>query len=93
MTINLTTFLIGMLTILFSTCLYSTILYDKKKAVTDFLLLEIFKIQTARGNVLVINKEDGGVLFCSLSEYEKNKDTFELSELSQLFEIKDEKSE
>ena len=80
MTLEIILILIGLATVLFLACVYATILSDKHKVLIDFLLIEILRLEGINGNVMVEKLETGETWFCSLEEYEENKDEYRLVE-------------
>jgi len=88
MTLEIILILIGLATVLFLACLYSTILYDKNDGLLDFLLLEIIRLEEANGNVMVEDRVTGDTWFCSREIYEDNKNIYKLIENITMSDIK-----
>ena len=78
MTLELAILLIGLVTVLFCSCVYTTILHDKQQGLIDFLMIEALRLEGVNGNVMVEDRETGDTWFCSKEYYEENKSRYEL---------------
>lgn len=78
MTLTLSTFLIGLATVLFLSCLYTTISHDKHTGLIEFLMIEVLRLEGVNGNVMIEDRETGDTWFCSKEYYEKNRSKYEL---------------
>ena len=72
------TFLIGLATVLFLSCLYTTISHDKHHVLINFLMTEILRLEGLNGNVMVEDRVTGDSWFCTKGYYENNKSKYEL---------------
>lgn len=78
MTVELAVLLIGLATVLFCSCIYTTILHDKLKIFVDFITIEMMRLEANAGNVLVTDLETGDTFFCDANEYLDNKSKYEI---------------
>lgn len=78
MTVELAVLLIGLATVLFCSCIYTTILNDKLKIFVDFITIEMMRLEANAGNVLVTDLETGDTFFCDANEYLENKSKYKL---------------
>lgn len=69
MTITLTTFLIGLATILFCSCMFTMIYTERFNSKIDFLFIELINLEAANERVWACNKKTGEWDFYDLNEY------------------------
>ena len=93
MTVELAALLIGLTTVLFCSCIYTTILHDQRKTILDFMMIEMLRLEINAGNVLVTEISTGDTFFCDANEYYDNKSKYILSDGFQVLDVKDEEED
>lgn len=88
MTVELSVLLIGLATVLLCSCIYTTILYDKRRVIMDFVMIEMMRLEANAGNVLVTNLETRDTFFCDANEYLENKSKYRLNNGFQIIDDK-----
>lgn len=90
MIVELGLHIVGLITILLISCIYSNVLNDKTQVLIDFLMLEIIRLETMAGCVLVTEIETGNMYFLDKKEYLNSKSKYILDENFSVLEENDE---